>query len=109
MLGVCVSFVRQIHWLNHKSITVFKKQRKQSFIIFALQTHTHTLMNKMNNLGCFIGLSLVSLEMQIGSVKGDDCLPPQPLVFPSVAPRLHNRISVSVLNETGRDGASFRF
>lgn len=34
--------------------------------------HTHTLMNKMNNLGCLIGLSLVSLEMQMSSVKGDD-------------------------------------
>lgn len=63
-------------------------------------------MNKMNHLGGLIGVSLVSLEMQMVSVKGYDCLPPRPLVFPGVtatrvAPRPHNRISVSGPNGDG--------
>lgn len=60
----------------------------------------------MNHLGCLIGVSLVSLEMQMVSVKGYDCLRPRPLVFPRrhgarVAPRPHNRISVSAPNGDG--------
>lgn len=54
---------------------------------FTLHTRIHTPL--MNNWGCLIGLSLVSLEMQMASVKGDDCRRPHPLVFPSVtAPML---------------------
>lgn len=72
MLVICVSFVRQIQSLNHKSITVFKEERKQLFLSFAL--HTHTLMNKIDYLSCLTGLCLASLDMQMVSVKEAGCV-----------------------------------
>lgn len=82
---MCVSFVRLLHSLKPQKHYSVSKEKKT--VIHELYfAHKHTPMNK---LGSLIGLSLVSLEMQMASVKGDEHILVLDHILPSflVSPR----------------------